>query len=169
MLLDQKQYDQAISNIRHAIDLYRSVLKTSLNNKQARNSEFATLESWGDILASEGKGDEALSVYRDALASGTKLIAIDPADTGNLRDVAVLDTKVARLLSKKSDNDGAATWYQAALDLLERFIPQHPEDMAGRAALAWTYGQIGEVTGHKANWLIFRGHSRKQFWRNRRH
>jgi eukaryotic-like serine/threonine-protein kinase len=145
ILAHQMRYDEAIADYRQALGIRQAFLKTAPDHKMARAAEYDLLRLMGNAFAQEGKDDEALAAYRDSVDSGAKLIALDASDTANLHNVALTDTAIGGLLLKKSDNDGAAAAYQAALDLWERFVPQHPEDMAGRAALAWTYGSIGEV------------------------
>lgn len=152
VLLSEKQYELSIATLRQGLELFQSVLKNNPDNKLARNDECATLETWADALVADSKDDEAVAKYRDAVVSCTKLIAPGPAESDNIRVVANIDGKIGEMLARKHDNEGAAKAYQDALDLLERFVPLHPEDMAGRGALAWTYGMLGGVNFNQGKW-----------------
>ena len=152
VLLSQKQYEPTIASLRQALELFQSLLKSNSDNKLARTSECATLEAWADVLVADRKDDEAVAKYRDAAVSCTKLIALGPTETDNMRVVAIIDGKIGEMLARKNDNDGAVKAYQDALDLLERFVPLHPKDMAGRAALAWTYGMLGVANFKQGKW-----------------
>lgn len=93
----------------------------------------------GDSLAAQGRGDDALSAYRKALAIRERLAAADPSNAEWQRDLIVSHVKLAQL------GDDTVSRYRAALgvgqNLAEtgRLAPVDAwmlEDLAGRLAAA---------------------------------
>jgi len=145
LLIWKKQYSDGIVNFRQALGLRQALLKAAPDNRRSRLAEVDLLQRLGDALWAEGSYDEALTHYRDALDSGAKLIEPNVVDAEVLGYIATSGTKIAGALLQKNDRDGAVTAYRTALDSFEKFVPQHPENMVGRAQLVWTYGAIGDV------------------------
>ena len=97
----------------------------------------------GDVLVAQGKGDEALTAYRDSLAIAERLARADPANAGWQRDLSVSFDRVGDVLVAQGKGDEALTAYRDSLAIRERLARADPANAGWQGDLAASHGKLG--------------------------
>ncbi len=98
----------------------------------------------GDVLAAQGKLDEALQAYRDGLAIMERLAAADPAIRSG-RAICRSVQKVGEVLLAQGKLDEALKAYRDSLAIMERLAAAEPSNTLWQHELAGSYDKIGDV------------------------
>ncbi len=99
----------------------------------------------GNVLGAQGKLDEALTRYRDALAVAERLAASDPTNTEWQRDVSVSFNKIGDMLRAQGKLDEALTRYRESLAVRQRLAASDPTNTVWQRDVSVSFDRIGDV------------------------
>jgi len=133
-------YDVALSAKKY-LDGLPKELVTAARLRQ----ESVTLNDLGDVLAAQGKLQEALEVYEQGLAIKKSLTDQDKSDQGRLRDFAQSFENVGDVLVAQGKLQEALETYEQQLTIAQRLSEQSPSNNGLKQNLADSYINVGDV------------------------
>src|SRR5262249_33545924 len=98
----------------------------------------------GDVLAIQGRGDEALGAYRASLAIVEHLLAGNPQAVEWQRDVAIGLLKVADAIVA-TDREQARGYYERSRTIREKLAADDRDSLTAQRDLSTIYDRIGNV------------------------
>jgi tetratricopeptide (TPR) repeat protein len=99
----------------------------------------------GEVLAAQGKLEEALKAYRDGLAIRERLAAADRSNTEWQRDLLWSYNKVGDVLEKQGKLEEALTAYRGSLATGERLAAADRSNTEWQRDLAVSYMKLASV------------------------
>jgi tetratricopeptide (TPR) repeat protein len=103
-------------------------------------------ERAGDALGAQGKFDEALAAYRNALAIVQKVVDAHSGNTGAQSLLPIEYTKIGGVLSDQEHKyDEALAAYQMSISIQQKLLDQDQGNIELQRGLAISYERVGEV------------------------
>ena len=136
---------EALSHLRHAVDLYAELAEQALPDAQRPHSLLDRRERIGDVLVALGKGAEALATYQARLTIAERLAAQDPDNLQWQRELSDNHVRIGDVLAALGEGDGALASYQVRLAVAERMANQDPSNPRWQQELASSYNRVGDM------------------------
>ena len=99
----------------------------------------------GDVLLHQGDLAGSLAAYREALAVGQRLAAIDPSNAGWQRDLSVSHNSVGDVLRAKGDLARSLAAYRKALAIAQGLAAADPSNAGWQRGLGLSHDRVGDV------------------------
>jgi len=99
----------------------------------------------GNVLADQGKLDEALTAYRDSIAIRKRLAVADPTNTWWQRDLSVSYSNIGDVLVSQGKLDEALTVYRDSLAIGKRVAAADPSNVRWQNELQNTIGRVDKL------------------------
>ena len=116
----------------------------SLPRLLEQRSAFDTV---GDVFASLGDYEDAVSSYQESLKLGEALVGVIPDNAGFQRDTLSTQVKIGDVFVRQARPREALHEYQEALQILETLLARDAKNDDFRGDLCVTYQKIGDVLG----------------------
>jgi tetratricopeptide (TPR) repeat protein len=104
-----------------------------------------SLNKVGDVLAAQGKGDQALAVYQQSREIAQKLAQHDPTNTDWQRDLSVSLNKVGDVLTAQGKGDQALAVYQQSREIAQKLAQHDPTNSTWQGDLSEILERVGNV------------------------
>ena len=130
---------------------YLDSLSVEASGDASLQRELATsYQKVGDVQgrpanANLGNPEGAMESYKKALAIREALVASDPRNTQDRRQLAISHSRIGEILEINGDHQGAMNEYQKALAIREELYAADPNDPALQRDVAVSYFEIGEA------------------------
>jgi tetratricopeptide (TPR) repeat protein len=99
----------------------------------------------GDVRMKQGQLDAAAQAFSEGMAICTRLVALDPANTGRLRDLVVAHSKLGDVRMAQGQLDAAAQAFSEDLTISTRLVALDPANTGWLHDLAVAHGKLGDV------------------------
>lgn len=128
-----------------ARQIYRSLLADQPNDAGSLFNVALGEERVADVLLAQGKRDEALATYKDALAAVQSIVDTDPTNSAAQDAVADKQVKIGDVLLYENKADQALPSYQASLALREKLVAGNPDDASLQRGLGISEERLGDA------------------------
>ncbi len=114
-------------------------------NTQHQRDLSVSFDRVGNVLVAQGRGEEALTAYRDSLAIRERLARADPANARWQRDLSISFEKVGDVLVAQGTGEEALTAYRDSLAIRERLARADPANAGWQRDLSVSFEKVGDV------------------------
>jgi tetratricopeptide (TPR) repeat protein len=114
----------ALADAQRSRQLFEQALALDPNDNNAHLDVGLSYELAGDMLASQGKLDDALNAYQTALAKMKAAAAANPKNAGLQDTIAVEYVHIGDLTNEQGKSADALSAFQTSLDIRQKLVAQ---------------------------------------------
>jgi tetratricopeptide (TPR) repeat protein len=120
----------ALADAQRSRQLFEQALALEPNDNNAHLDIGLSYELMGDMLASQGKLDEALNAYQTALAKTKAAADANPKRAGLQDTIAIDYVHIGDLMQEQGKSADALSAFQTSLDIRQKLVAQDPTNAA---------------------------------------
>ena len=141
----KKDWAGARGPFEQARDILHGLAERDSQNPDAWVRVRQICNQLGDLEVKAGDLDRAVRAYTDQLAADHKLAELSPGDSGEERDVAVCEERIAYVLEAQGKVTDAQGYYEQELAGIEQLVHRNSNDSSLRYDLSVAYENVGSV------------------------
>lgn len=134
-----------MDSVNERIRQYHTAHPAETGDSQGLREKSVSLDQKGDLLRDEGKQEEALAIYREALAIDRRLADEQPNNLARLDDLAISHERIGDMERVLGDHAEALKSYRASLAIRERLVHERHLSAYIQSSLALVHERIGNV------------------------
>lgn len=123
----------------------KRLLRSNRRTSSWQRDYVTTLTRVGDLLLTMGRGTEALTSYRSALAAIEKLAATDPGNLQWQRDIAVIEGEIGIILADQGILKEALASYHRSLAISRSLLTGNPDNVQWLRHSSVIQNRVGDL------------------------
>ena len=139
--------ERALSAYREMIAVNRRMLERTDGpyRQEIERGIGVALERIGDLLAGQGKRQDALAAYQEAHDIRNRLLAADPDNVTLKRDLSVSIDRIGQSRQALGDVEGAIAAFEQGVAASRAQLAQHPDDRQAQRDLSISLEHIADL------------------------
>jgi len=134
----------ALTDATRAREIFVRVLATR-GDVSTRLNVAVSSELIGEMLAAQGKTDEAMAAYQSSLADAKALADADATNTDAQEEVAIDHVHIGDALLSQQKSDEALAAYQASLEIRQKMVDRDKTNAKWQRGLGISHERLGTI------------------------